>query len=185
MDTNKDLRNNIVEKVLFTALDQSTITHSLNVELITRQICLKMKLHNSLLVQACIAARYHDVGKALIPNEILQKPGKLSASEFSIMKEHAKYGHDILNKIFSPEVTDMVMYHHENVNGTGYYQLTLNEIPLGSRIIHVADVFDALINKRCYKESWTLNEAMNYVLEQSGRMFDPDVVSVFQTIFSS
>lgn len=137
------------------------------------------------------AAPLHDVGKILISDVILNKPGKFTPEEFEIMKTHALLGEDIVEKILGdnaePELVkmakDVVCHHHEKWNGTGYPSgLKGEEIPLAARIMAVADVFDALVNKRVYKEAMAEEKAFAILREDSGSHFDPVVVDVFFSI---
>lgn len=134
------------------------------------------------------AAPLHDIGKIKIPDAILQKPGKLTAEEFEIMKMHAAEGGAIVNEtmgeIEEPEyleiLHDMAKYHHEKWDGSGYPEgLSGEEIPLCARIMAIADVFDALVSKRCYKAAMTMDEAYKIIEESSGTHFDPVIAGVF------
>ena len=133
-------------------------------------------------------APLHDIGKIVVSDQILKKPGKLTPEEFEEMKKHAAVGgdvvRDVLNGIADEErisfASDIAMYHHEKWDGKGYPKnLKENEIPLSARIMAVADVFDALVSKRCYKEAFPLEEAFRIIQEESGTHFDPKLVDVF------
>lgn len=137
------------------------------------------------------AAPLHDIGKIMISDAILQKPGKLTKEEFDKMKCHASEGGKIIDNtleaIDDKEYLEMAhkvaRYHHEKWDGTGYPEgLKGEEIPLCARIMAVADVFDALISKRCYKEAMPLDEAYDIIRESSGSHFDPVVVEAFLKI---
>lgn len=133
-------------------------------------------------------APMHDVGKILVPDTILRKPGKLTKEEFDIIKKHASDGgkvvKEVLNGITSEDyisfATDIATCHHERWDGKGYPKgLKEYEIPLSARIMAIADVFDALVSKRCYKEAMPLDEAFKTIKEESGTHFDPKLVDVF------
>jgi len=126
----------------------------------------------------------HDVGKIGIRDPILLKPGKLTPEEFEIMKTHVLLGVDILSKSsWLSGARDVVEFHHEKYDGTGYPQgLKAEAIPLNARIFAIVDVFDALTSKRPYKESWTMPEAIAMLERDSGSHFDPQLVSVFAMI---
>lgn len=129
-----------------------------------------------------IASMMHDIGKLMIPSEILEKKGKLTEDEFAEIKKHVQYGFELLK--YSPgrvmEIAKIVaLQHHEKWNGKGYLGLKGEEIDYYSRIMAVVDVFDALISKRSYKEKWTLEDAYNEIVSQSGEHFDPAVVQLF------
>lgn len=130
-----------------------------------------------------IAAPMHDVGKIGIPDYILNKPGALSRDEFDCIKTHTTIGHDILKKSHHKimKIAGIIaLSHHERWDGAGYPAgIKGEEINLYSRIVSVADVFDAVSHKRCYKEAWPLEQVKQYLLEQSGQMFDPKVTALF------
>lgn len=129
------------------------------------------------------AVPMHDVGKIGIPDSILMKPGPLTPEEWVIMKKHAEIGVEIIGddpaELF--KVARIVAQnHHEKWNGSGYPQgLKGQEIPIEARIAAIADVFDALTNKRPYKPAWPLEESLAYIQEQSGKHFDPELVKLF------
>ena len=135
-----------------------------------------------------VAAPLHDFGKIHIPDAVLNKPGKLTDEEFEIMKTHAKAGEELLahaeEELGESEylniAVEMAAYHHEWWNGNGYpYGISREEIPLCARIMAVADVFDALTSKRCYKSAMPLEKAYAIIREESGTHFDPVVVEAF------
>jgi len=123
----------------------------------------------------------HDVGKIGIRDPILLKPGKLTPEEFEVMKTHVSLGVDILSKSsWLSGARDVVEFHHEKYDGTGYPQgLKAEAIPLNARIFAIVDVFDALTSKRPYKESWTMPEAIAMLERDSGSHFDPQLVKSF------
>ncbi len=127
------------------------------------------------------AAVAHDLGKIGIPDAILGKPGKLTAEEFETIKTHTEIGERVLGRspLFALE-RQAARHHHERWDGSGYPDgLTSTNIPLVARITSVADVFDALVTKRPYKESWSQEAAATYLKENAGTQFDPDVVAAF------
>lgn len=134
------------------------------------------------------SAPLHDVGKIHVPDAILNKPGRLNDEEFSIMKTHTTAGKDIIseaielvpNSGYLNEARNLAGYHHEKWDGTGYPTgIAGEEIPLSARVMAVADVFDALVSKRSYKEPFTFEAAMKIITDGSGRHFDPLVVDAF------
>jgi len=130
-----------------------------------------------------MAAPMHDVGKIGISDAILLKPGKLTSDEFDTMKSHTDIGVSILkgNDTLIAAARDIAGSHHERWDGTGYPQgLAGIEIPLLARICAVADVFDALTSIRPYKKPWSVEDASNLILSESGKYFDPDVVRAFE-----
>jgi HD-GYP domain-containing protein (c-di-GMP phosphodiesterase class II) len=127
------------------------------------------------------AAVAHDLGKIGIPDAILGKPGKLTGEEFDIIKTHTEIGERVLgmSPLFELE-RQAARYHHERWDGSGYPDgLTGTNIPLVARITSVADVFDALVTRRPYKEPWSEGVAATYLKENAGTHFDPDVVAAF------
>lgn len=129
------------------------------------------------------ASPMHDVGKIGIPDHVLLKPGKLDDEEWEIMKRHAGMGSEILGSHTSPLMEmarQVAITHHEKWDGSGYPKgLAGEKIPLVGRITALADVFDALTSERPYKKAWTVDEAMTYISEQSGKHFDPSLVVIF------
>jgi hypothetical protein len=128
----------------------------------------------------------HDLGKIAIPEVILLKPGKLSDNEFAEVKQHPAYGADLLSSV-TPEFREIalaVRHHHERWDGLGYPKgLYQTDIPLMSRIISISDVFEALTSHRPYRQPLLPNEAMAYLKEGSGTLFDPNLVNVFEKCF--
>ncbi len=132
------------------------------------------------------AAPLHDIGKLGVADAILRKPGKLTDAEFEEIKWHTIIGATILSGGRCPLVRlscEIALTHHERWDGTGYPRgLQGNEIPLGGRIVAVADVFDALTHTRPYKAAWPVDDAVAEVLSQAGRQFDPRIVDAFSTL---
>lgn len=133
------------------------------------------------------AAPMHDIGKVGTPDLILLKPGKLTPDEFSIMKQHAVIGYEVLNTASSHmlKVAAEIAYtHHEKFDGSGYPRaLKGADIPLFGRIVAVADVFDALTSERPYKKAWSIEQATQLLRDGAGTHFDPDCVAAFFTDF--
>lgn len=130
-----------------------------------------------------LAASMHDLGKLAINDSILNKPGPLSSEEFTVMKNHCDLGNAILQRSKRPLLqmaATVAKEHHENYDGTGYPQgLKKEEINMYSRIVALADVFDALGMKRVYKESWPLEQILEYIRAERGKKFDPQLVDLF------
>lgn len=133
------------------------------------------------------AAPMHDVGKIMIPDSILTKPGKLTHEEFEVMKKHTSEGgrivREILGKLEDPDyikvASEVASYHHEKWNGSGYpCQLCGEKIPLCARIMAVADVFDALVSERCYKIAVSPDEAFGIMRDSAGTHFDPLIIDL-------
>jgi putative nucleotidyltransferase with HDIG domain len=131
------------------------------------------------------AALLHDTGKLAVPEHILNKPGKLTESEFEKMKLHVDVGADILSLVEFPyPVVPIVRCHHENWDGSGYPRgLSGSEIPLGARILSVVDCYDALTSDRPYRRRLTEEAALDILRERRGRMYDPEVVDTFIAVY--
>ncbi|MBD3221472.1 HD domain-containing protein [bacterium] len=134
------------------------------------------------------AAALHDIGKVGIPDAILCKPGKLTDTEYEVMRTHAQLGADILRDLMSTHGafpmlemgTEVALCHHERWDGQGYpRQLAGDAIPLSARIVSVVDVYDALTSKRVYKSAWTQEDTLAQLRDMAGAQFDPRLVEVF------
>ncbi|MGN0436718.1 MAG: HD-GYP domain-containing protein [Wujia sp.] len=134
------------------------------------------------------AAPMHDIGKISTPDHILQKPGKLTAEEYEIMKQHSAVGGNIIKETFAdldePEYQqiayEVARFHHEKWNGKGYPDgLRGEEIPLHARIMAIADVFDAVSAKRCYRDAMPIEKCFKIIEEGSGEDFDPELATIF------
>lgn len=129
------------------------------------------------------AAPFHDIGKVGTADAILLKPAKLDDDEFSIMKQHTVIGYEILKNASSRYLQEgaiIALNHHEKFDGTGYPAGKSGEnIPLSARIVAVADVFDALTSIRPYKKAWSFDDAVEFLIMQSGKHFDPKLVNIF------
>lgn len=129
----------------------------------------------------------HDIGKVAISDSILHKPGKLSDAEFTIMKTHAAIGGQILKDVFDKSgmvylkiAYELTMFHHEKYNGKGYpYALKGEKIPIAARIMTLADIYDAMASKRCYKEPFPHEKVKNIIISERGEHLDPRVVDSF------
>jgi adenylate cyclase len=180
------------------ARDNETGGHILRtqnyVEILARQLSTTAKyayLKASDIELLAKSAPLHDIGKVGIPDSILQKPGKLTEDEYKIMQSHPLIGADALTKIvtsskhpdarnFLHYAHDMIISHHERWDGQGYPQrLSGADIPLAGRLMALADVYDALVSKRVYKEGMEHTEVFDYIKNESGKHFDPDVVAAF------
>lgn len=126
-------------------------------------------------------ALLHDIGKIGIPDSILNKPGRLTPEEYSLMKKHPEYGWIVLRQIPGFERASlMILHHHESFDGKGYPGgLKGEEIPVGSRIVSVIDAFDAMVSTRPYRKGLPFEEAERRLLEASGTQFDPHVLESF------
>ena len=188
--------------------DKETGNHILRTKLYVKNILNEMKKYQKyekvldekkieFMIEASV---FHDIGKVAIPDSVLLKAGKLNDEEWDIMKSHVIKGKDAIDKAleelkflnesevnqiediisFFNVTKDIVLYHHEKVDGSGYpHHLKGDQIPLAARVMAVADVFDALLSERPYKRAWSFDEAFAYIVEQKNKHFDEDVVKAF------
>lgn len=180
------ITNEILEKsdVLFDliaigAYDTVTYHHSINVALISTMIGVDMGFNNAKLKELAQAALLHDIGKIKIEGGIVKKPGKLTDEEYEEIKNHAYYGYEMLkDKVSVPSTVKNAIYsHHENEDGSGYPRgLKGDKIHIFAKIIHVADVYDALISKRSYKDNVNPAEAFEHLLANVNTLFNEEVV---------
>lgn len=175
----------IIEQVSLSSYDSYTYVHSVNVDVLSVIIGIGMGLRNSELELLSQSALMHDIGKCDVPIEIVNKPARLTTEEYEEMKRHPEYG---LKRLREKEggdeiaavVKNAVYSHHENLDGTGYPRgLTAKNIHIFAKIIHVADVYDALTTKRAYKDSMNPSDAIEYIMANNGSMFDMDVINTF------
>jgi HD-GYP domain-containing protein (c-di-GMP phosphodiesterase class II) len=123
----------------------------------------------------------HDIGKIMIPSHIINKPGKLSKDEMDLVKRHSEIGYQLLRSVDDyAHISKYVLYHHENWDGSGYPTgLRGEKIPLFSRIIAVADAFEAMTSDRPYRKRKTVQEAVEELKKGAGKKFDPKIVKLF------
>ena len=163
--------------------DEETGNHVIRMAKYSHLIAKQLGLDEAECEAIELAAPMHDIGKIGIPDQILLKPGKLSPEEFTIIKQHARIGYEILKDSPSKYLqmgAVIALGHHEKFNGSGYPQgLREEDIPLVARIVAVADVYDALSSTRCYKPAWPHDDVLNMLNEQSGQHFDPRCVQAF------
>lgn len=159
------------------------VGHSKRVSVYSLSLARAHGIHDEkFLKHLYLGARYHDIGKIAIPETITRKRGSLYKNEYEIVKRHTIIGYYIVTHygLLPEEVGEIVKYHHEWFNGTGYPDgLKGDEIPLGARIVAIADAFDAITTTRPYREKKTLNYAINELLKFKGTQFDPDLVDSF------
>ena len=164
------------------ARSKETGSHVKRVALICELLALKLGLDEAFVEALRLAAPLHDLGKIAIPEHILHKPGKLVGDEWEIMQTHAQVGGDILQKStvsVSKLAARLAHYHHENWDGSGYPDgLVGEEIPIEARIMAIADVFDALGSKRCYKKPWADEEIRTFINAERNKKFDEKLVDI-------
>ena len=161
---------------------ENTGQHVKRVSEYTEVLCKCLGFNDEDSWKISLAAMMHDVGKLMIPESILEKPGKLTAEEFEIVKEHTQYGKQMLEtspgELFKLS-TDIAYNHHEKWDGTGYRGVKGEDTPVCARCVALADVFDALVSRRAYKEPWPPEKAYEEIVSQRGKQFDPTVVDAF------
>lgn len=184
---------------LIESRDNSTGEHIKRTSLYVRLIAEELRdrnLYMDVLTDDYInnlvsAAPMHDIGKVSVPDSILQKPGKLTPEEFEVIKLHTVNGGKILEENFQNLGShdyyilahDVALFHHEKWNGKGYpWGLSGDQIPLGARIMSIADVFDAVSEKRCYRDALPIDECFSIISSGRGTDFDPDIVDAFLAI---
>jgi HD-GYP domain-containing protein (c-di-GMP phosphodiesterase class II) len=162
--------------------DDETREHTDRVAEMSIQLGIEMGLTGEALVNLRRGALLHDIGKLGVPDRILMKEGDLTEEEWEVMRRHPEFAHQMLSSIsYLQPALEIPYYHHEKWDGSGYpFGLKGEEIPLSARIFAVADVWDALRSRRPYRETpWTEQDAVDYIVAESGRHFDPGVVKVF------
>ncbi len=168
--------------------DKETEGHSQRVTALTVQLAKRFGLHDEQLAHIRRGALLHDIGKLAVPDAILHKPDKLSEDEWELMRKHPQFAYDMLQKVeYLRPALEIPLCHHEKWDGTGYPRgLKGEEIPIGARLFAVVDVWDALRSDRPYRPAWTKEKAHEYIRNESGKHFDPQVVEMFfQTIEES
>ena len=188
------LRNSEVEVAQRLALaaelrDYQSGEHTQRVGASSALIARQLDLPEEQVEAIRLAAPLHDIGKIAIPDSILLKQGPLTLDELEVVKGHTTFGARMLagsESSILQQAEEIALYHHENWDGTGYTPGLEGEmVPLAARIVRVADVFDALVHDRPYKEAWSIEEAMELITEGAGSTFDPDVVAAFVRIQST
>ena len=170
----------------FIAKDKYTQNHSYRVSIYATKIAARMELDSERIEDVRAASLLHDVGKLDISRDILYKAARLTDDEFTEMKTHVEKGIDILNPVGGSlrRILPIILAHHDKYDGTGYHPTGGEAIPLESRIISVADVYDSLTSDRPYRRALSPSDAREIILKDSGKAFDPAVVEAFETAFS-
>ncbi len=161
--------------------DEDTGFHVQRVQHFAEALAREMGLSEEESLHMGVMSILHDVGKLNIPDAILKKPARLDPDEWAVMQKHAEHGVRILgSNPFYEVAREIAGGHHENWDGSGYpLRLEGEETPLSARVVRVADVFDALTSRRPYKEPWPVEAALDILREQSGKLFDPVIVTAF------
>jgi putative nucleotidyltransferase with HDIG domain len=161
--------------------DHETEGHTQRVTDMTLKLARKIGLSDERLVSIRRGALLHDIGKMGVPDYILYKPEELTEAEQQIMKQHPQLAYDMLEPItYLRDSLDIPYCHHEKWDGTGYPNgLSGTQIPLEARLFAIVDVWDAVTTDRPYRKSWPRQKALDYVREESGKHFDPQLVEIF------
>ncbi len=160
--------------------DKYTRGHSERVQNLTIKIALQMQLNRDKIASLALAALFHDLGKIFIDDKILRKPGKLTFDEYESVKLHPENSANYVKKIKYIDVSDIVLQHHERIDGSGYpLGLKDDKICIEAKIIAVADTFDAMTTDRPYRSAVTPKEAIDEIKRLSGIWYDPSVVEAF------
>lgn len=170
----------IYELQTVSSYDNRTFDHSINVAILATMIGVAMGFDNEHLKKLSQGGLLHDIGKSQIPLEIINKEGPLTDEEYELVKQHPKYGLLILrnNCLISSTVRYIVYSHHENENGTGYPRgLKGKDIHIFAKIVHVADVYDAMVSKRSYKDSMAITKVLEYMQSNINTLFNANVVN--------
>lgn len=162
--------------------DSETGTHNKRVSYYCGFLARQYGLSDEMIIDIKEYASLHDIGKIGISAQILKKPGKLTKEEFEEIKKHVTIGYNLIGRLSIPDVAkNIVYYHHENYDGTGYASGMIGDnIPIEARIMAVADVYDALRTKRSYKKGYSHQEAVEIILSEKGKKFDPVLVDIFE-----
>lgn len=161
--------------------DEDTGAHVRRINKYSQLISSKLGMNNSFVKEVGIYASLHDIGKIGISDSILKKPGKLTPEEFETMKKHTEIGYNLIRSLDVGSIAlNIIRYHHERWDGNGYGRgLSGKEIPIEARIVTLADVYDALRQERVYKKSFSHERAMEIIISESGKHFDPQLVNIF------
>ncbi len=164
--------------------DRETEGHTQRVTALTLQLAKQMGISDADMLHIRRGAMLHDIGKMGIPDSILHKTSSLTEEEWGIMRQHTIYATEMLSPIlYLRPALDIPRFHHEKWDGSGYpYGLRGTQIPLAARIFAVVDVWDAVTSDRPYRAAWSKKKAIQYIKSESGKLFDPDVVSAFLSL---
>ena len=189
-ETRKELQrtySGIIEmlSLVIESADNYTQSHSHRVSVMAEMIARQMKLSQFEVENIRVAALLHDLGKVGVSEAVLQKVTELTVQERVNIRQHAWLAVNMLEPLGETvgDILPIILHHHEKYDGTGYYKAAQEDIPLGARIIAVADVYDALTTDRPYRKAFSSIQAKQEILANSGTHFDPQVVVAFNQIF--
>ncbi len=183
----QELIDNITKAIALTTAmrDPYTSAHQQRVTQLASAIAEEMGLDKETLAEIRVAGSLHDIGKMYIPSEILAKPGKLTDTEFDMIKTHSKVGYDILKTIDFPwPIAPIVLQHHERADGSGYPSgISAEDVLLEARILAVADVVEAMSSHRPYRPALGIDKALEEISQKKGTLYDPEVVDTCLKLF--
>jgi putative two-component system response regulator len=163
--------------------DDDTGEHCYRVGALAKELALKKGMDDEMCALIDLSARLHDIGKLRVPDSILLKPGRFTPEERSIMEKHCEHGWELIGEgglaqLFVAQ--EIALNHHERWDGNGYPNKRQgNMIPLAARVTALADVFDALTHRRCYKEAWSVEDSLREIASLRGKHFDPELTDLF------
>ncbi|HAN20879.1 MAG: hypothetical protein A2Y15_04645 [Clostridiales bacterium GWF2_36_10] len=182
----KSFHSNLISSIMATVYEKSQETeeHAKRLSVMSKKIGEKLNLPQKTLGELELLSVLHDIGKAVIDDAILNKPGKLTEDEWIIMKKHPEIGYRIAKASSGLEhIADYILAHHERWDGEGYpHRLKGEAIPLLSRILSIVDAYDAMTNDRVYRKAMTEKDAINEIIKNAGTQFDPQIVEAFEKI---
>jgi putative nucleotidyltransferase with HDIG domain len=185
----RDAYHGIIEIMskLIDSVDRYTENHSRRVAEFASEVARAMGMEDSEVEDIRIGAFLHDIGKVEVSTEVLRKAGRLTDEEMAEVKGHVDKGEVMVRSMggILKHVIPMVAFHHERWDGKGYKGLEGEAIPLGARIIAVADTYDAIVIDRAYRKGRTHEQAVRIIAQESGRQFDPGVVDVFLKLYAA
>ena len=155
------------------------ISHAINVSHIVDKICKKLGIRDPGRSLFKTAGLLHDIGKMCVPTPLLDKPEALTSDEYKVIQCHVSIGYHLLNNMpdrIHKVAAQAALYHHERLDGSGYLKLYDEKIPYVARIIAVADVYDALVSDRPYRDAWKIDDVKEYIREQAGEKLDMEIV---------
>jgi putative nucleotidyltransferase with HDIG domain len=156
-------------------------SHGAHVASLARSLGDALDLRPGDVAQLQLGAQLHDIGKVALPDSITNKPGKLTRAEMTVMREHPVYGYELTVALnLGPIVQSIVLQHHENFDGSGYPRgLSGKDISIFARIVHVSDVFEALIKERAYRPKYNPQRALA-IMDEHKHMFDPELLELLR-----
>ncbi len=162
--------------------DEYTFNHSINVAVLMASFCRFMNLDETQMHHLTIGALFHDLGKVLVPGELITKPGRYTDEEYTMMKQHPRLGKELLSEMtdINEDILNVVYQHHERMDGNGYPEkITGHNISLGGRMASIVDVYDALTSIRSYKEAESATEVLKFLFQSAPDAFDLELLQQF------